>query len=84
MNISCVECHNMYLESNIKHVGDVIRNRPVVFSSYTGPNSFADGDSTYDGICEVCHTHTMHHRFDGSAPMQSHNDGTDCTICHSH
>jgi hypothetical protein len=38
----------------------------------------------YDGICEVCHTMTAHHRNDGSAPQQSHNDNVRCTNCHTH
>ena len=51
----------------------------------TGANSYADGDATYDGICEVCHTQTNHHQGDGSAPgNQSHNDAADCTTCHTH
>ncbi|MDW7773480.1 MAG: Calx-beta domain-containing protein [Desulfobulbaceae bacterium] len=48
-----------------------------------GDNSFADGNSTYDGVCEVCHTKTNYHRDDGSA-YKSHNPGTNCTRCHSH
>jgi len=36
------------------------------------PNSFADGDSTYDGVCEVCHTQTTHFRNDGSGSDQWH------------
>jgi hypothetical protein len=37
-------------------------DREVRFFRDTGSNSFADGDSTYDGICEVCHTQTTYHR----------------------
>jgi len=55
----------------------------------TGANSFADGDATYDGVCEVCHTETTHYRNDGSAPEQHHENlggksGTDCIDCHAH
>ncbi len=56
----------------------------VRFFDYAGPNSFADGDTIYDGICEVCHTMTTHHRNDGTGPEQSHNDGMDCIGCHAH
>jgi len=66
------------------NVPDEAPTRPVRFFRAEGPNSFADGDTTYDGICEVCHTQTSHHRNDGSAPEQSHNDGTRCTACHTH
>jgi predicted CxxxxCH...CXXCH cytochrome family protein len=53
------------------------------------PNSFADGDTTYDGICEVCHNQTDHFQFDGSAPDQNHASqgdvvGTNCLTCHIH
>jgi hypothetical protein len=67
-------------------------SKPVKFFDTTGPNSFADGDTTFDGVCEVCHTQTNHHRNDGSAPGDfdesnnfiGHNDGDRCTDCHSH
>jgi hypothetical protein len=61
-----------------------IGSKTVKFLGQTGANSFADGDAVYDGICEVCHTKTSHHRNNGTAVNQSHNDGTRCTICHSH
>lgn len=58
--------------------------RDVVFAGPTGTNSFADGDATRDGVCEVCHTLTDYHRFDGSNPGGNHQEGTRCTNCHSH
>jgi hypothetical protein len=58
-------------------------NRNVKFTSYTGVNSYADGDNTYDGVCEVCHTLTSHHRNDGSDNTE-HFDGSNCTVCHPH
>ncbi|MFQ6108810.1 MAG: cytochrome c3 family protein [Candidatus Aminicenantales bacterium] len=47
--------------------------------------SFADGDDNYDGICEVCHTQTKHHR-NNSTGKHQHNKGRTCTLsnCHSH
>ncbi len=53
----------------------------------SGTNSFADGDTTYDGVCEVCHKETTHFRSDGSGPDQKHVNisgvvGTNCTRCH--
>ncbi len=59
------------------------------FFNETGTNSFADGDSTYDGICEVCHTLTNHFRNDGNGSDQLHTNvgtpaGTNCMGCHSH
>ncbi|UCH80863.1 MAG: cytochrome c3 family protein, partial [Nitrospiraceae bacterium] len=85
LDVQCVECHNpMSSQSNLKFIRSNIRSRSVVFTAYTGTNSFADGDATNDGICEVCHTATNYHRNDGSEPVQSHNNGMDCRNCHNH
>ena len=59
------------------------------FFGPSGAGSFADGDMTYDGICEVCHTQTTHFRNDGSGVDQHHGNvggaqGTTCITCHSH
>ena len=64
-------------------------SKPVKFIRSTGLNSFADGDTVYDGICEVCHTQTTHFRNDGFGSDQLHTNvggaaGTDCIGCHSH
>ena len=65
--------------------------KDVIFTEMTGPNSYADGDDVYDGICEVCHTQTRHFKNGGAAPDQKHNnlggggkDGTHCISCHTH
>jgi len=57
-------------------------NTEVKFFDQTGTNSFADGDETYDGVCEVCHTQTKHYRNDGSGT--SHYPADNCSRCHSH
>jgi predicted CXXCH cytochrome family protein len=44
--------------------------------------SFADGDATYDGVCEVCHTQTLFHKNDGTGA--AHNAGDTCVGCHAH
>jgi len=49
----------------------------------SGAKSFADGDSVYDGVCEVCHTKTTYHR-NNPAADHAHNTGTKCTSCHFH
>ncbi len=61
----------------------------TIFSDSTGPNSYADGDSVFDGICEVCHTKTDHFRNDGTGGDPLHVNmglpaGTNCTDCHKH
>jgi hypothetical protein len=66
-----------------------INGRAVKFFDKAGPNSFADGDVIYDGVCEVCHTLTDHYRNDGGGGDQNHSnvggaDGTDCISCHDH
>jgi hypothetical protein len=62
--------------------------RAVVLMNRSGADSFADGGSTRDGICEVCHTQTKYYRRDGSG-FANHSgginyNGKDCTACHSH
>jgi hypothetical protein len=57
-------------------------DKDVIFTATTGANSYADGDATYDGVCEVCHTTTAQHRNDGGAGQ--HNAAVDCITCHSH
>jgi len=46
-------------------------------------HSFADGDATYDGICEACHTATNHH-WNNPGGDHSHHAGETCTRCHDH
>ena len=58
-------------------------NRTVRFFRESGTNSFADGDGTTDGICQVCHTQTAHHRNNGS-DAGSHSAAAKCTNCHTH
>ncbi|MBI5409453.1 MAG: hypothetical protein HZA14_08815 [Nitrospirae bacterium] len=64
------------------------------FFNSTGPKSFTDGDATYDGVCEVCHTQTTHFRNgvyggDPTYTNPAHTNvgspaGTNCITCHSH
>jgi alpha-tubulin suppressor-like RCC1 family protein len=87
MGVNCLVCHTAHNTGNIGGVRTVVRapdrtELPVVFMGYSGAKSFADGDTTYDGICEVCHTSTLYHRRDGSG--SAHHDGGNCTTCHSH
>jgi hypothetical protein len=92
---NCFVCHSAH-ENNNNQV-DIRSNvrtpahsgRPVIFKRYTGANSFADGDTTYDGICEVCHMQTKYYRNNGSVSNVHTSDGQDhsrqnCIICHSH
>jgi predicted CXXCH cytochrome family protein len=50
-------------------------------------HSFADADTNYDGICEVCHTQTKFHSNTGlylGNPVAAHNGGVFCIRCHAH
>ncbi len=64
--------------------------KSVIFKRKTGPESFADGDAQYNGVCEVCHTETTHFRNDGTGIDQLHSNvggaaGANCTaVCHPH
>ena len=87
---ACTECHAVHDtdNSNLRLVRASVLNKtlnlnlPVTFGARTGPGSFSDGFGANNGICQVCHTVTSHHRYDGSG--SSHNEGADCTLCHSH
>jgi hypothetical protein len=90
---NCQTCHTAHNTGNIKVIRESLRapnhtSLTVKFLGYTGANSFADGDVTHDGICEVCHTQTRYYRRDGSG-FANHSGGTnqsgkDCTSCHNH
>ncbi|MBI5203937.1 MAG: cytochrome c3 family protein [Nitrospirae bacterium] len=72
-----------------KLIKDAINGMRVRFFRQTGSKSFADGDGTIDGVCEVCHTKTTHFRNDGNAPDQLHSNvggagEANCITCHSH
>ncbi|PLX18537.1 MAG: hypothetical protein C0599_12200, partial [Salinivirgaceae bacterium] len=94
--MTCITCHDVHdpLKTNIYMVRSTITtpnsgDKTVVFTAETGANSFADGDATYDGVCEVCHTTTSHYRNDGLGADQSHTsqggqDGQNCMGCHPH
>lgn len=68
-------------------------DKSVLFTARTGVNSYADGDATYDGICEICHTQTKYFKNDtwndplppdSCVPHKSKYAGEDCRPCHSH
>ncbi len=87
--MDCYSCHqahntdktNIYLVRN-SVVTPNSGTKAVIFSSETGTNSFADNNTTYNGICEVCHTTTLYHRNDGTG--NAHETAVNCTSCHPH
>ena len=58
-------------------------DRTVKFFDQTGVNSFADGDTTYNGVCEVCHTLTTYHR-NNAWGDDTHYVANNCISCHRH
>jgi hypothetical protein len=84
----CTTCHDPHGSGNLRNIYEELETpnsgvRTVLFLSYAGPNSFADGDAVYDGVCEVCHTSTTYHRNNASGD-HTHNAASDCTACHDH
>ncbi len=87
---TCLECHqihdpanlNLALVANAVHNQTLDVDQTVLFTARTGSGSFSDGAGANDGICQVCHTTTSHHRHDGGGT--AHNEGADCTGCHLH
>ena len=87
---TCEECHDSHDpdNENLALVATSVYNqtlgvdKPVVFTSRSGPDGFGDSGSGDDGICQVCHTETTYHRHDGSGA--GHYNGADCAECHDH
>lgn len=58
--MDCLDCHQIHNtdKTNIYIIKNTITtpnsgDKTVVFTAETGTNSFADGDVTYDGFCEL-------------------------------
>lgn len=89
LDFLCTDCHDSHGEtSNIKLIKEVILTpnsgaREVVFLREVGINSYADGDTVYDGVCESCHTMTRFHRNDHTG-NHDHYAGWKCVNCHPH
>ncbi len=90
MGMGCCKCHQPHDpdQNNILLVKETVSTpnsgyKSVVFIQESGVSSFADGNSTYNGICEVCHTQTAYHRNNISG-NHTHNAGDNCTVCHKH
>ena len=78
----CITCHAAHGSDNLNLINELVNSTAVTFTAVTGANSYADGDGTFDGICEVCHTSTKHHT--QTSDGHNHQDGTNCTTCHTH
>ena len=83
-----------------QYIKDVLNTKTVKFFDQTGTNSFADGDTTYNGVCEVCHTRlniigmipqAIMHIMQPIIVLSCHSHtngfahgGSDCVECHGH
>jgi len=65
-----------------QYVKDSISNNQVKLFNRKDAYSCADGDTTYNGVCEICHTQTLYHRNNGSG--NPHYPAVRCNICHFH
>lgn len=63
-------------------IRDNINGNQVKFFDRKGANSFSDGDTIYNGVCEVCHTQTVYHKKDGTGNY--HYPAARCYVCHDH
>jgi len=78
----CGDCSNA-MSVNCEIATPNSGDKDVIFTATTGGNSYADGDSVYNGICEVCHTQTTYHRNNTSGD-HAHYVGENCISCHKH
>jgi hypothetical protein len=89
LDFLCTDCHDSHGEtSNLRNIKEVILTpnsgpRDVIFLQESGMNSYADGDTVYDGVCEVCHTGTRFHR-NNQTGNHMHYKATHCVDCHPH
>ncbi len=77
----CVDCHNvMRSQGNAKHIKGTVNGQVVSFTG-TGPADYTYQVGDGSGLCEVCHTSTLHYQSDGSGTAHHAND---CLSCHTH
>jgi predicted CxxxxCH...CXXCH cytochrome family protein len=85
--VYCGACHNPHFQQRQyphDYIDEVVQtpqgDRAVRFNNAT---DFIHGAPNYNGICEVCHTRTSHHR-NSAAGDHQHNAGSNCLLCHDH
>jgi hypothetical protein len=61
----CVECHDpMNIQTNLVHVrstiaGSIVPVSNIIFTSYSGVDSFSDGAPYEENVCDTCHSTVM-------------------------
>lgn len=87
--VDCLTCHTPHLTENIFLIRELIRTpnsgeKAVSFIANATGTDFVRTSAPYDGVCNVCHTRTNHHRNDDSGGDHTHNTTTRCISCHGH
>lgn len=95
----CSDCHDPHSQDQPSFPGGIggqfIRaeiptpssgTKTITLTARSGAGGLADGDSTINGICEVCHTLTTHYTNSVAEAGKGapHQVGQDCTTCHMH
>ena len=90
--VGCGKCHDPHnIEPNSGMGQGLIRqevrwetaNTPTQFPGTHPDNRFISDGVDLNGICETCHTDTLHHRNNPSG-NHDHQVTTPCTSCHAH
>ncbi len=79
---SCRACHTPHSTDNILLVREEVNGAPVTLQGVNGTD-LVHGAPNYDGICEVCHTQTVHHQ-NSARGDHAHGASGQCTDCHLH
>ena len=76
---NCTLCHDVHGTSNLSMVKTTINGKAVIFSNLS--SGFVKTTAPYDGLCQVCHTVTVHYR--SGVALDGHPTKY-CLTCHSH
>ncbi len=88
--IGCGKCHEPHnVDPNTGRGNGLLRlsirwptaTVPLAYPASAG-NRFIATSAPFNGICQICHTQTKHHRNDGT--LADHYPTMDCTTCHPH
>ena len=81
----CTGCHDPHEGGNLHMIRMTINGQTVTLSNISSgfiEQTPTGTGGTYRGLCQVCHTKTLHYRNNGN--MDLHNGGKWCLNCHSH
>ncbi|WP_026840598.1 cytochrome c3 family protein [Citrifermentans bremense] len=76
--MACAQCHDPHGSANLKMIRAVINGKEIVFNDIE--NGLVN-TSTNQGLCQVCHTQTVHYR--AGIPETDH-PTSGCLSCHPH